>query len=415
MELNIVKKDRYFYFSGVNILTLPFTFFSINSLFSIEYEGAESSNNYAIVVAFSALFFYGTYLFRFFNRKILKHELFFFMIVFIIFFNAIFAYLFKGIETMKFFYQFILLVLPAFLFGLELSRTGSLFSISKLLFFIATTISLSVLFLIPKMLFIPTNELMTFFGGGHYQAFSYSVSFSFLVSLVYYFFYLENKTLLVNIFFLFLFIVQISGVALSGGRGGAGVVIIGLLFVLLNKFSLFKVFKVSLLIFTILVMITGCLYFYFGEYSDRILESIGRIFSFINDGGLDFTQTSNRELVYGETINLILLKPIFGFGLFGYLNETDGGYPHNFFLEGLLQGGILFLMIWSISFFFFFKKIIKLVCSFDHKYLLATFVYSFVLLMFSGTYLLEPFFWFNLSYVFMASLKSGKKMLNFDY
>lgn len=399
--------DKYFYLFGVNILTLPFTFFSINSLFSIKYEGAESGNSYVILIVISALLFYGTLIRRLLIRKFSKSVLIVFFVAIFIIFNAFFANIFMQIDTQKFINQFLLLVMPAFLFGSELSRTGSLISVSKMLFTIAIIVSLSVLFLIPKMLYIPTNELMTFFGGGQYQAFSYSVSFSFLVSLVYYLFYLQNKRLFTRILFLILFIIQISGVALSGGRGGAGVVIIGLFIILIHKFPLFRALKIVVLISVALLIFSTGLYFYFLEYSDRIFESLGRIFSFINDGGIDFTQTSNRDLVYGETIDLISNAPILGYGILGYLTKTNGGYPHNFFLEILLQGGILFLIIWSIIFFFYIRKYLKLININKHIYLLPTFIYSFVLLMFSGTYLLEPFFWFNLSYVFTSRLNSN--------
>ncbi len=411
MKLNKINGDKYFHLFGVNILTLPFTFFSINSIFSIKYEGIESSNSYTIIIITSALLFYGMLIKRVMFRKHSKKEFLVFFSAMFIILNALYVYIFKGIDTQKFIIQFLLLVMPALLYGLELSRNGNLHSISTNLFVVAIIVTLSVVTLIPKMLFIPTNELMTFFGGGHYQAFSYSVSFSFLVSIVYYFFYFQNKKLITKLFFMTLFLVQVSGVVLSGGRGGAGVAIVGLFCVLLNKFHFQRVIKIITSIIASLFIITLSLFFYFQEYSDRVIEGFARIFSIVNEGGIDFTQTSNRDLVYAETINLILKDPIFGVGIFGYLIKTDGGYPHNFFLEILLQGGILFLIMWSIFFLFFLIKLVKLIKEEKHKYLLATFIYSFVLLMFSGTYLLEPFFWFNLSYVLVSTSKLNRKKL----
>lgn len=401
-------KNKLFLFFGVNILTLPFTFFSVNSLFSIQYEGSENSKSYIIVIVISALIFYYLFFERLISRSFLAKDLLLVILPILIIINALFANIFLGVSTEKFVYQFFLLVMPALFFGMELGRNDYLSSSGNFLFLVALIISVSVLFLIPKMLFIPTNELMTFFGGGQYQAFSYSVSFSFLVSLIYYLFYLKNKSILINIFFIILFLVQISGVALSGGRGGAGLVIIGLLIILFNKFSVVRVFKIFINIISVLLIFISLLYFNFSDYSDRIFESLGRIFSFLNDGTIDFTKTSNRDLVYSETIVLISKEPIFGFGIFGYLNKTDGGYPHNFFLEILLQGGILFLIFWCIAFFFFIIKLINLINVDKHKYLLATFIYSFVLLMFSATYLLEPFFWFNLSYVITSSSNNNR-------
>lgn len=405
-----MPKSNFLLIFGTNILFIPMTFFSVLSILSIEYEGAENSKAYIFGIIVSAFIFYSLLLKRLLLRKRFSVEPIFLGISFLIVINAILVSIFLDIPSVKFIYQFFLLVLPAFFFGMELGLKDKTSSVSQLFLFVSVIVTTSVIILVPKMLLVPTNELMTFFGGGQYQAFSYSVSISYMISFVYYSFYLDNQRSRLGILFILVFIIQILGIALSGGRGGIGIVLLGTVWVLFIKYSFFKLIRILLVILAIVTFFGFIVLMSLEDYTERIFESSARLFSFISADGFDFQQTSNRDVVYIETMKTIGKSPVFGYGIFGYLKETNFAYPHNFFLEILLQGGLILFVCWIGLFFIFWRKLLFLIRSGNnHKFLLVTFTYSFVHLMFSATYLLEPFFWFNLAYVFTASNKKWVK------
>lgn len=405
-----MPKSNFLLIFGTNILFIPMTFFSVLSILSIEYEGAENSKAYIFGIIVSAFIFYSLLLKRLLLRKRFSVEPIFLGISFLIVINAILVSIFLDIPSVKFIYQFFLLVLPAFFFGMELGLKDKTSSVSQLFLFVSVIVTTSVIILVPKMLLVPTNELMTFFGGGQYQAFSYSVSISYMISFVYYSFYLDDQRSRLGILFILMFIIQILGIALSGGRGGIGIVLLGTVWVLFIKYPFFKLIRILLIFIAIVTFFGFIVLMSLEDYTERIFESSARLFSFISADGFDFQQTSNRDLVYIETMKTIGKSPVFGYGIFGYLKETNFAYPHNFFLEILLQGGLILFVCWIGLFFIFWRKLLFLIRSGNnHKFLLVTFTYSFVHLMFSATYLLEPFFWFNLAYVFTASNKKWAK------
>jgi hypothetical protein len=194
------------------------------------------------------------------------------------------------------------------------------------------------------------------------------------------------------------------GIILSGGRGGFVVIFVGTLLSLFVRFPLWRVFM-YIFIFSIVLFLIGFVTLsFFDQYQDRILESSERLFSYITSSGISMEQTSNRDQLYNVALTSIFKEPIFGYGIFRYLGQTDGWYPHNFFLEVLLQGGFIYLFFWIFVIVFFVIKL-KFLFSTNRKHFLiiSTMVYSFIQLLFSGTYILEPMFWFSLAYVFTSS------------
>ena len=88
---------------------------------------------------------------------------------------------------------------------------------------------------------------------------------------------------------------------------------------------------------------------------------------------------------------------------------------HNIFLDILVQGGIILMILFLFVMFSFFKKLHKIL-KYDSKsnVILIFVIYSFTLLLFSGTYLQDPFFWFSLAYVFNYSFKPQVIHSNID-
>ena len=400
MKINL---EKYYLIFGVNIIFLPFTFFSINSILGIEYLGLNDSNSYIIVIVISFLLSTFFSSFFFIKKFYTLTELIIFLIPILIILFAFTSSIINGINNFKFISQYLLLVYPSYLFGITLSKKSGLYRVSNLLFIVAIINTTSILFLIPKMILIPTVELVSFFGGGHYQSFSYTAAISFLISLVYYLYY--NNYNLNKYLFYTLLLIQLFGIFLSGGRGGIIVVMVGSFCIFYSKFGLYYIIKNSfrfLIFATLLALLINIIY---QQYLDRFFESFERLFSFITVSGIDMEKTSNRDTVYSDAIKLISQRPISGYGFFTYQKYTDGFYPHNLILELLLQGGIIYLLLLIAIFSLLIRKMYLLLkLNGMHKFLFVTFLYSFIQLMFSGTYLLDPIFWFNISYTFNARL-----------
>ena len=81
--------------------------------------------------------------------------------------------------------------------------------------------------------------------------------------------------------------------------------------------------------------------------------------------------------------------------------DSDLPYPHNIFLEFLLQGGVIYLTFWIILFAKLFKKFKQLLRKDDTNFFLIPIsVFPFIQLLASGTYLESGLFWFTIAYVF---------------
>ena len=157
--------------------------------------------------------------------------------------------------------------------------------------------------------------------------------------------------------------------------------------------------------------------FYFLYYIKNLIDipifksSLERVFSYLTPNGIDMSQTSGRDHVYRDAIELIKQSPIIGYGIFGFF-KVYGSYPHNFFLEILLQGGILLLFAILIIIISLIKKIIYMIkYNEELRIILIIFLYPIVMLMFSGTYTSDSIFWFSISFIF--SYRFQNKIRNY--
>lgn len=192
------------------------------------------------------------------------------------------------------------------------------------------------------------------------------------VSLIYSFLYLflQGK----NRFLCFLVIlVSTYSIYLTGSRGPAVSAFIALFFVTLI-FSLNKYRNVSYFLF--FIFFSTLVYIYLFEYSG--------FFNFDSIGG-----TSGRDYLYSAAINMFLSEPL-GIGMGGYERNigffSRARYPHNIFLESLVETGILFTFILFYFIFYSLKRGVNLT-RFDYHgfvFLLAIFIYSLANSMFSG-------------------------------
>lgn len=196
----------------------------------------------------------------------------------------------------------------------------------------------------------------------------------------------------------------------SGGRGGFVIVFIGTLLVFfLKKPPLMKVLKaigiICVAVYVVFLIIKPL-------WDDSLLSMLQfnfeRIFSYISSSGLDMSETSNRDLVYNSAFECIGNSPIWGYGLYGYI-DVFGYYPHNIFLELLMQGGLLYLTVALLFAITMINKLLIMQKRDKSIYVLLPFmIFPCVQLQFTGSYMENPFFWFSLMFIFNFDIGSKK-------
>ena len=200
-----------------------------------------------------------------------------------------------------------------------------------------------------------------------------------------------------------LLVVQVVVSLSSGGRGGfvliaASAVI--LLFLRMRKGGSSGGMK---FLFTMLLLVAvAFLAVQFMPENIRNAVNIGsqRTFSYLTKNGIDMSETSNRDDVYGAALQAIGDSPVIGYGLLMKGTYIEGSWPHNIFLEVMLQGGIIYMMFFLIVAFSWLTKLRLMINRGHGSYIIPVALYPFVMLLFSGSYISTGLFWFSLAYVF---------------
>lgn len=260
----------------------------------------------------------------------------------------------------------------------------------------------------------------TSLGGATYQCASYISAFTYGINL-YFIFYGKDqerfkftKTVLYSIINKILLIIQLFGVMVTGGRGGAVLVLIYTIYISVN---VFKERKVSNLSKYILYMIVLFMFAFIlqGLFSDNNLfkNSIQRITSYISKDGIDWDGTSGRDVIFKEAIELIKSSPILGYGLYGFL-DLFPMYPHNIFLELMLNGGLIYTLLSIIIFVITISKYRK-ISKLDkrNRFIMILLLYPLTDLMFSGSYMRSGPFWFVMILILTSNYNdSMEKKIN---
>ena len=139
--------------------------------------------------------------------------------------------------------------------------------------------------------------------------------------------------------------------------------------------------------------------------SDQFLQLVKIIADFFEDIGFStrvfdmflqgaFVESEGRELLYSKIIDAIKENPIIGYGLMGD-RPIIGFYVHNLFLEvlchfGVALGSIILLLIVGIP----CRALSKCRKTDAFVFILMLMCIVFVKLMFSGSYLDEPYLFF---------------------
>lgn len=255
--------------------------------------------------------------------------------------------------------------------------------------------------------------LLSFSGTGDVgigaQSLSYHCGFAFALNLYFLLFGNElnyrfkyAKTLFYKYISMALLVVQVVVSISSGGRGGFVLVavssIILIMMRLLERDGSFAKFLITLLLITVTAILA--IQVMPDNIQDALEAGSERTFSYISKSGIDMTETSSRDYVYGEAIKDIRKNPILGYGLLMKGSYIEGSWPHNIILEVLLQGGIIYLLVFLFILYHFLLRFRLLVKDARSRFIVPIALYPAVMLCFSGSYITTGLFWFVVSYVF---------------
>ena len=132
---------------------------------------------------------------------------------------------------------------------------------------------------------------------------------------------------------------------------------------------------------TLLVLIVGVFVsIFFIEtltFVSSTLHTLGLNFNVIDKSLQKFAEIGNisngRDIIAGITIKGILEKPLFGYGMDQFENNTGIVYPHNFVLQILYDGGMFFFILFLVPIIYKLYKRIK-VCN-ENEYFLIPFFF----------------------------------------
>ena len=254
-------------------------------------------------------------------------------------------------------------------------------------------------------------------GGGTYdQNASYFIAFCFLIALFTLryndqypkFSFLDKKWY--RIFKMCLFPYFIIMAFFAGGRGAFVTMLFGLLLNvdLLKKINpqMMKKIVPGFIGGVVLLILILSWFDKNGEIAEFFLLSAQRITALVDFQNMDTSSaTSGRDDLYADAIGFFVDSPVYGYGLFAYLKKIEM-FPHNIFLEIMLQGGLIFLAVFIFIMMMAYGKYQKMLQADKSQILLMPFfVYSFTELLFSSSYIFVPLFWFVLTYIYNFSFE----------
>lgn len=386
-------------------LLLAELFATVYAIAGIDYEGGESSPAYTIAILATAIL---TIFYLFKDRRACERNkyvlLFVIFIPFLIYISSIVDSLGNpAASSVISSYLKIALgyIVPICISSIYVAKDG-LSNYSRYIHVAMLLITIAVLISILNSL----SGKGLGYGSANYQTLSYYSALAFNLNLC---FILYKEKLAVFSFFddkkytilsYILLLIQMSGCLISGGRGGFVYLALCSVYMIINTKKFGKFASVGLFALLVAVVVSNM------SEDNKLLNIISssseRTFSYISKSGIDMSQTSERDVVYESAVNYINDHAPIGGGLFMSRYEF-GGYPHNFFLEILMQGGYLYFVIWVSILFAVIRKLLYLVKLHNDFLLMPIVLYPFTMLLFTGTYLWTPLFWFSIVYCFVRT------------
>ena len=383
-------------------------FFSIVTVLGMSFQGSYYSPIYIIYNV--AIFFVATILFIndmvIKQEKYTKNQVLMLGIPFVFIFSYLVSMLFENVTqraTTQFLY-FFLWGFSGIYLGIYFSEERRFIKSVKLMEIMMVIMSIATTRVLMQV-FIQDSRRVGI-GGATYQTASYIAAFVFGLNLYFLLFgkYHERypffETRLYRFLSIGLLFIQAIATFSSSGRGAAVLIVVYVIFFLIRfkrKFLIKKIFKNFLFIPGAIVI--SYLVFYFLRDIPIFINSFERAFAFISTEGINWEGTSGRDVIYQETINIIMNSPMIGYGIFGMWNVARHS-PHNLFLEVVMQGGIIYLSIVIAILNFAIIKLFKMIKrEKEMKIIVVLALYPATMLMFSGSYMIHLLFWFCLSFI----------------
>lgn len=383
-------------------------YFSIGAILGINLEDNSAGGFYKvfciIVFVLSAFFYIREYA----GRSILRKHFVSLLIILV----YIVSGLVNGYVSDKSWLSLVAFCLPATFIAIYYAENRNLSELVKWIDVILPIIAFSLLFSIKKLI----SDIIS--GEGYYsQGLSYFAAYFFIIDLFLLLFGAQFKRFrffsskfykIVSI----LMLPYLLGVQLfAGGRGAMGTLVLGIIFLCYyysksHRVPKEKVFRVVIILVSVLLI---TIFYFPSEIYDAFISNFERVFSFFDSDRDMYERTSGRDEVFKVAISMIRERPLFGYGLFGYKNPPSAfssmGYPHNIFLEILLQGGVVFFLIFSIVILQTFHKLRIILKNQSQLLILLFAIFSMTLLLYSGSYIEMSFFWFSLVYIYNYRIK----------
>ncbi|QPW15765.1 O-antigen ligase family protein [Mammaliicoccus sciuri] len=383
--------------------TMSMNIFIIYSTFLNDVLNIDVGNSYFIVMSIIASYTIFFSLTKTLVTKRINKTYFYLLLVISIVMISYIASPFKLVESVKnpvlFFW---LWAVPGSICGIE-SRNFKKSTFTKFFIFIffSFSICLVFLFIFPFI----TGSASTFISSGllNYQNASYIAAFIFGIGL----YFLSESNVKFKYLYLILVTLMVPIIFIVQGRGGLILLIVYGIFTvvqLINNKSMKLFEKVSFIVFGFLLIFLAYIFFV------NLKEN--RILSYFKDGQFQIGNTSGRDILYSNSIELIKEKLLTGYGMFNYY-PLLGGTPHNIFLEILLISGFVGLIIFLYINIYYIYNFIKLYKknSID-KLVIYIFAYPIVLLFFSGNFLIMSELWFVIFYVISVTRERKNERKN---
>lgn len=239
-------------------------------------------------------------------------------------------------------------------------------------------------------------------GGASYQTLSYYCAFAFNLNLCGILFghvterFAIFKTELFKKMSYFFLLIQLAGCFLGGGRGATIYLVMNALLLLIVSKRLSRTLMSASVIGSIILV--GAKIMQETMLSDILGRRIERAFSFIDSDGV---HGEDRFDLYRMAWDYCKESHLMGTGIF--TSNNDMFFPHNFFMELLIQGGVLYCLVWVLLLIVLFYRGVTLLKLEKDYYLIPIFCFPLTVLLFSGSYTITPLFWFFTIYIFTRS------------
>lgn len=394
----MLKQLKYFVFALA--LMSSTVFFSINALMGIQYVGTGQSNGYKY---FCIVIFLLVSIYSFYDIKKIHYRIailipivlsFFFFIEYPTAANSEQSELM--IQSFSAFWAF---SVSCILVGIDMGNTKDITRVFKWIDLLALLVIVACLKALPSMLL----SRFVVFGGSNYQLYSYSAAFS--SSILLYNILNDNQCRFVflhakiySFITIFLIMGGVACIMASGGRGGFLLLMVNVtvLCFLRRKWIIRNSLWVIILIPLVLIVLSFINVAQINSIMENGSERITQTF-FSSEGGSSVSRAGRGE-VFDIAYKMIDDNP-FGYGFFRAY-AIAGIYPHNIFLEILLNGGYALLMAFICFIYYIGKKINKMIA----RNKVLTFVlilasYPIIMLLATSTYLWTGLFWFVISFV----------------